>query len=191
MLNANDAIGEATIPLQRFFRTAFRAKAAATAPLQRSFPYEGDESSAADGPRSRSAGLTEALWRVASGERPKHPKEEGTKVWLPVSMGDEPRGWVQVSLELVPTELAKSRPAGHGRSEPNQGPTLQPPAGRVQLSLNPFTTLGQLLGPKLATQACTICCCVLCVALLGYLLFSSVPVVLGDAFESVLKVRGL
>ena len=102
-----------------------------------------------------------------------------------MSLDKEPRGWVQMSLELVPAELAKTRPAGHGRSEPNQGPKLPPPTGRIQLSLNPLKNLTQLLGPKVSTQLCACCCCFVCTVLASYFMFSAIPVMIGDAIERV------
>jgi len=53
-------------------------------------------------------------------------------------------GYVRLSVELVPKELIDNRPAGSGRSAPNDFPRLPEPVGRV--SLNPADAiLDQLL----------------------------------------------
>ena len=93
------------------------------------------------------------------------------KIWLPVYMpgsgGEErePQGWVNISMELVDATLAKNDPVGRGREAPNKQPFLGPPLGRVKLSLNPFSMMYQLLGPKLcmrvAVPMCCACCCIL------------------------------
>ena len=86
---------------------------------------------------------------------------------MPGSGGEErePQGWVNISMELVDATLAKNDPVGRGREAPNKQPFLGPPLGRVKLSLNPFSMMYQLLGPKLcmrvAVPMCCACCCIL------------------------------
>jgi len=50
---------------------------------------------------------------------------------------------IQISLDLriMPLEVAKKRPNGLGRENPNIEPFLPPPVGRIAFSLNPFTML--------------------------------------------------
>lgn len=43
------------------------------------------------------------------------------------------QGDILISIEVVTSEEAASRPAGKGRSDPNQNPTLPPPTGRFKL----------------------------------------------------------
>jgi len=140
-------------------------------------------------PRKRQVGFREALKQVVSGQMPGavNPKEEGTKFWLPINFGDkEPRGWVQMSLELVPSELVKSCPVGTGRSEPNQNPKLPSPTGRIELSLNPLKNLAQLLGPKVSQQLCAFCCCMVCAAFGVYFVVGAIPVIIADGVEGML-----
>jgi hypothetical protein len=49
----------------------------------------------------------------------KHPNVEGSQ------------GKLEISIELLPTEVAAQLPAGFGRSDPNSNPFLPPPEGRV------------------------------------------------------------
>ena len=61
---------------------------------------------------------------------------------------NEPRGELELAIELLPGELASKRPAGDGRSDPNQHPSLPEPDRASLLSLaNPLTALRSLLGP--------------------------------------------
>jgi hypothetical protein len=71
----------------------------------------------------------------------------------------EDMGKVLLSIELLPGEMAKKRPAGFGRSEPNANPYLPPPTGRMKFSLNPFYVLEECLGPKLCRRIMCLCCC--------------------------------
>ena len=48
---------------------------------------------------------------------------------------------VRLDLRIVPEALAKAKPLGPGRENPNMEPYLPPPIGRIQFSLNPFKML--------------------------------------------------
>jgi hypothetical protein len=48
---------------------------------------------------------------------------------------DEARGEVELAIELLPAELAAKRPAGDGRSDPNQNPSLPEPDRMSLLAL--------------------------------------------------------
>lgn len=62
---------------------------------------------------------------------------------------NESRGEVEVAMELLPAELAAKRPAGDGRSDPNQNPILAEPDRASLLSLaNPLVVLRSLVGVK-------------------------------------------
>lgn len=83
-------------------------------------------------------------------------------------------GQLRISMELLPKALADERPAGRGREEPNQFPTLPEPVGRAQLSLNPYTMLVQLVGPNFASKMTALLlavgCCVLLVIMVPLIL---------------------
>ena len=72
----------------------------------------------------------------------------------------EDRGWLALSIQIMPKDIAEQRPAGHGRDDPNSNPFLPPPVGRLQFSVNPFTMGKELIGPELCFK---ICCCFICV----------------------------
>ena len=84
--------------------------------------------------------------------------------WLTLrhpSTSDAARGEVQVMIELVPKSLAKKRPVGLGREEPNAHPELPPPEGREKFSpFSPLSALKALVGPKLYSQMCGMIYCV-------------------------------
>jgi len=48
---------------------------------------------------------------------------------------------VYVDLRVVPGDYAETNKVGAARGDPNVEPTLPPPVGRFQLSLNPFKML--------------------------------------------------
>ena len=61
---------------------------------------------------------------------------------------DENRGELELAMELLPAELAAKRPAGDGRSDPNQYPSLPEPDRTSLLALaNPLSALRSLVGP--------------------------------------------
>ena len=105
-----------------------------------------------------------------------------TKFWFPIKRYDSDKdkwldtGEIQCSLQLYPKELADKNPQGVGREEPNNDPFCPPPEGRIQLSLNPFKMLAQLIPPKLRRQLCCALCCIICLGLcvmMGPMIFSS------------------
>jgi hypothetical protein len=81
---------------------------------------------------------------------------------------DEHRGELELAMELLPVELAVKRPAGDGRSDPNQYPSLPEPDRTSMLALaNPLTALRSLVGPGvvkllLCVRLGTRCICRLC-----------------------------
>lgn len=46
--------------------------------------------------------------------------------------GRDLNGELLLSVEVVPKDMLKKVPAGHGRAEPNQNPILPPPTGRLK-----------------------------------------------------------
>ncbi|CAM9603592.1 unnamed protein product [Heterosigma akashiwo] len=65
-------------------------------------------------------------------------------------------GKVCLSISIYPKDQANAQPVGFGRSAPNMNPYCPPPVGRLKFSLNPFSMLSQLLGPKIT---CYVICC--------------------------------
>jgi len=92
------------------------------------------------------------------------------------------QGWVQLTVELVPAEEAKAIPAGLGRSEPNQHPTLPKPLGRISFTLNPLRMVLQLLGPTATTKLCCLCTLTALLALIVW----SLPVFFANAVAGML-----
>jgi hypothetical protein len=75
-------------------------------------------------------------------------------------------GEVLVTIELLPVTVAEKYPAGHGRSAPNQYPTLPPPIGRVRCSANPCYLVSELCGTKCFTTCVCLACCLLVIVVL-------------------------
>jgi len=74
------------------------------------------------------------------------------------------QGKLQVSIEMMPAELASQYPAGLGRGDPNMNPYLPDPPGRVHWSLfHPFDMFRELLGPELCHKICCVLCCGVCI----------------------------
>ena len=90
-------------------------------------------------------------------------------------------GQLRISMELLPKALADERPAGRGREEPNQFPTLPEPVGRAQLSLNPYTMLVQLVGPTFASKMTALLLAVGCCLLLVIM----VPLILSNIIAHI------
>ena len=91
-------------------------------------------------------------------------------------------GKVQISAEILPVAKARSCLNGEGRTEPNIEPTLPPPEGRVQLSMNPVKMLSDSVGPELRTKikiyALVLCCTLICVMMF--------PMLVANGFSKVL-----
>ena len=111
--------------------------------------------------------------------RNKKGKKTGETVLQRVPMGK-----LCVSLEIIPGNLVDTVPAGFGRTDPNTNPSLPPPTGRMQFSLNPFTMGSELCGPALCAQ---ITCCLVVLSIVALCIFCA-PV--GNIF-SLLIVKVL
>ena len=48
---------------------------------------------------------------------------------------------IRIDLRIVPVKIAKAKPLGAARENPNMEPHLPPPVGRIEFSLNPFKML--------------------------------------------------
>ena len=89
---------------------------------------------------------------------------------------------IRLDIRIFPGDQAKSNPVGGDRSEPNMLPYLPPPVGRIQLSLNPFTMLGQLVSPEFLAKFTSIVCIILCCMLFLMcipMMFSNAVTILG------------
>jgi len=79
-------------------------------------------------------------------------------------------------MQILPKDQAEKYPQGEGRNEPNSDPFLPEPEGRIQLSLNPFTMIAQLIpAPLLRKIIClliVLACCALCV-MMAPMIFSN------------------
>jgi len=72
------------------------------------------------------------------------------------------QGRMEISIEIMPLNMAAQLPAGFGRSDPNSNPFLPEPEGRINFSLlHPFDMLKEILGPELYRKMCLGCCCIL------------------------------
>jgi len=131
------------------------------------------------------------LWSEAG------PPAEGVggklpRVWLPVlaksgvSGASDVTGYVQISVELVPEEVADAHPVGLGRSEPNAMPELPPPAGRFHLSLNPIANCYNILGPTLCASLSCAACGLISAFLSVLLVVQMVPVVAANLVTEIL-----
>ena len=80
---------------------------------------------------------------------------------------DEPRGELELAVELLPAELAAKRPAGDGRATPNQHPTLAEPDRMSLLALaSPLGMLKSLVGPGAVKFIICGACCVMIIAMI-------------------------
>jgi len=78
----------------------------------------------------------------------------------------ETLGEICVSLMIVPKEIAKTKPVGQGRNDPNQHPYLPPPTGRIQFTMNPKKIFEQMIGPMARSQILKWLGTILCVLIL-------------------------
>ena len=98
-------------------------------------------------------------------------KDNYQRFWVPLRRYDSEKGEeivqgeVQCTVQIVPLEIADKNPQGPGRDNPNSDPFCPPPVGRIELSLNPFKMLMQLIPPKLRKKLCKIMCCALCASM--------------------------
>ena len=81
--------------------------------------------------------------------------------------GDQvPQGYAQISIEILPKNLADEVPNGNGRDGPNQHPILEEPTGRFAFDLfSPWKMIKELIGPELARKLCCLVCCIVCTAI--------------------------
>lgn len=98
------------------------------------------------------------------------------------------RGKLAISVQILPMSEVEMRPAGFGRSEPNDNPVLQAPFGRYTFG-NPMSMLlgilRSLCGP---TVLCVLCC--LCVTVCTMSLFLFVATYLSGINAIVQLARG-
>ena len=112
---------------------------------------------------------------------------DGVKFWVQLEKNGKKGGRVLCSLEVVPQWYADLHPVGKGREEPNMNPYLPPPVGRIKFSLNPFTMLNQLTGPKFRKKCYMICCSTICVVYLLFMIPYIVYFVSGEVFNPFRK----
>jgi len=109
--------------------------------------------------------------------RQKSSRQEIEKQWVtmthPAATGTQ--GQMEVSFELLDLEEARRRPAGMGRSEPNENPHLDPPV-RPETSFNPFR-IDKMISKVLWQQhkwkvyiGCGICIAIVIAAIVIYLI---------------------
>lgn len=75
-----------------------------------------------------------------------------------------------MSIEILTKADAAKRPAGLGRSDPNQHPKLPDPRGRFEFSWNPLTMISRLCGPRFRyTILCGLCIVIIIIVLYNLL----------------------
>ena len=89
---------------------------------------------------------------------------------------------VKLDLRIVPASEAKGQKVGEARTEPNHSPELPKPAGRLQLSANPYAMLQQLVGPEILDTCTKYLSMIICLSIC----FMMAPVVLGDIVSKVI-----
>jgi hypothetical protein len=98
------------------------------------------------------------------------------------------RGKLAISICIVPENEITTKPAGHGRSEPNDNPALPPPFGRFSFNFNPlslfFAMLSQICGAKVVCFLVCICCTV---CFLGVFMFLSTYL---SGIEAIIQMMG-
>ena len=73
--------------------------------------------------------------------------EDEDSFWLSVHTAKSEKPIkIRLDIRVLPGADALSQKVGDARSEPNNSPYLPSPIGRMQLSLNPITILGQCVG---------------------------------------------
>ena len=92
-------------------------------------------------------------------------------------------GKVFISIEILPELKALACINAEGRSEPNIEPQLPAPEGRIQLTLNPFKMLSQMVGPELKRKIC----CFVCLALCCFLLCMMLPMIFSNVFANIIS----
>lgn len=176
IIASNDLIGEFTLDIGPLFRDAYLTgrqqnltKGYWDSYLKPKLLEEGDESA--------------KLVKFDGDEELEGTQaDDRQRFWFPVKRFDSDKnewldgGEVQCTLHLYPKDDAEKNPQGIGRDEPNNDPFCPPPVGRIELSLNPFKMLMQLIPPKLRRQICCALCCLVCLSLcviMGPMIFSS------------------
>jgi hypothetical protein len=85
--------------------------------------------------------------------------------WVPIHRTDSktgdflPAGELCMMVRVVPISLADLTRSGLGRDEPNVGPVMPPPVGRLEFSFNPCFLLRELCGKQRFHSFQAICCC--------------------------------
>jgi C2 domain len=90
---------------------------------------------------------------------------------------------MEISLEMMPEDVATQLPAGFGRGNPNQNPFLPEPEGRFKFDLfSPLKMLRELLGDNLYRKICGTCICMLCMAAC----FFTAPMIFSQMVSNIL-----
>ena len=117
--------------------------------------------------------------------------EERNRVSLLGRRGSERElcGRVCATIEIMPAEIAESKPAGTGRSAPNMNPELPPPTGRLKLTAmwNPLYILNECLGPRIFRR---VMCCFICVGMGFLAIFGGPFFTIADKLFDFLPGRG-
>jgi hypothetical protein len=92
-----------------------------------------------------------------------------------------PAGFLMVSMDLLPEQVAKRSPVGDERNEPNHSPALLKPTGRFKFSYNPITLLAQVVGPEMNKKVC----CLICLAVLVLILIFCIPIFLLNGASAI------
>lgn len=79
--------------------------------------------------------------KMPPGVNIKFSKEKGDDTFTLVTYKDGKAIELRLDLRIMPATMAKVRPLGSGRENPNMEPYLPPPVGRIEFSLNPFKML--------------------------------------------------
>jgi hypothetical protein len=151
LFSSNDYIGDACLPFDDLAKEAW-----ATNKRLKMYGASGD-------------------WR----DRALRRDNETFKVQLKrkTTQGEKDAGFLYISFELLPKEVAESCKVGEGRDEPNVDPRLPPPIGRIEWTMNPLKMMSQLVGPEMKTKALMLLCCILCCLMLIFiapLVFSNI-----------------
>ena len=95
---------------------------------------------------------------------------------------------VLVTIEVLPASVAKKRPCGPGREDPNKFPILPPPEDRVDFSkmVNPFYAVQTLCGDALARE-----CGWKCYLTLVVVVFLALGVVLGPEINILVSMLSI
>jgi len=183
--SANDAIGEIQISIKELCKAAIKSKGESVKFNAMALPPP----PTTYGPQWFVNMASKASTKKAPAvvDEKKAVEKPCDRFWLYLPKVKDKTGRIEVSIELMHSDVAKTQPAGLGRGDPNANPFLPDPEGRLNLSLfHPCNFVREILGDKCTGKMLSCCCLIGCIALCVMM----APMIFSNVVGNIVVPRG-